>query len=388
MSRSRKMPELSRKTKEISSSPIADQMALARTMLERGDDVIDLTVGETDANPSDAVKSVAVQAVKNDLGKYTPASGLFELKELLAKRYCTVPSRISVSNGAKSVLHVLMECLINPGDELLLPAPYWPCFLEAARVSGANVKIMPPADENRLLPSLRQFENAITEKTKIVLLNSPCNPSGQTYSKEELNAVLNLCREKDIFCLFDGSYSELYFDELSPADPLHLETDFSDIVICVGSASKAWAMSGWRIGWCIAPENVTEAVSKFLNNCIGSPSAISQIAFMEALKDEALTEQIRRTCKERCTYVANRIRNMRGLRCIPPSGGLYVFANIESGYDDIRFTKELLESMELATVAGSAFGCPGWFRISCSKELPVLETAMNRLEMFLFSKFR
>lgn len=377
------MPDLSERAVSIKSSPIADQMAEARRMIQNGLDVIDLTVGETDAETPDNAKKAAIRAIREGKTRYTAADGTPELKEALAKKFGVHTQNVCVSNGAKTILHVLFETILNPKDKVILPAPYWPCFMEAVRMTGAEACVLPSVAENNYLLTAAQLETVLFPNTKALILNSPCNPSGQAYTESEFLSVARFCKQHDIFLIYDGSYADLVFDSEKAPSPFDFGDEFSDISVCVGSSSKAWAMSGWRIGWSIAPASVSSAMSRYLNNCIGNPSSVSQAAFLAALQDTEPTEKIRSVCRERCRYVESRISALSGLSCLPSKGGLYVFVKLENGMDDLSFSGDLLKARHLAVVAGSAFGYPGYFRISCSKPLPVLQDAMDRLESYI-----
>ena len=366
------MPELSERAKHIVMSPIAKQMELAKKLASSGAPIIDLTIGETDFSVADDIKEAGIEAIEHDLGRYTAANGTLELREHLARKFRTAIERITVSNGAKSILSSVFSCILSVGDEVILPVPSWPCYREMIHICGAtDIMVTCPESDRYLLTADRLLEN-LTPNTKAIVLNSPCNPTGQAYSKKELKDLLDICIEYDIFLVFDAAYIDLS-DAPFPV--------LSDHVIYVGSASKSYAMSGWRIGWCICSEELSSALNRYVNNCIGSPSGISQYALLRAL-DHTL-ELEKEICSERCSVVANAVNAAKGMHCLKPDGSLYVWVALDSISDDIGFAKRLLEKEFVSVTPGSGFGLSGHVRIACTKDIPILLEGIKRIERCL-----
>ena len=366
------MPELSDRAKSTLMSPIAKQMELARKLATSGIPVIDLTIGETDFPVADDIKEAGIESIEQNLGRYTAANGINELRERLARKYRTKPGKVTVSNGAKTILSSVFSCILSDGDEVILPIPSWPCYREMIHLCGAKDITVTCKESDRYLLTVDKLQENLTPNTKAVILNSPCNPTGQIYTKRELKAVLDICVENDIFLVFDAAYIDLS-DAPSPA--------LLDHVIYVGSASKSYAMSGWRIGWCICSDELTAALSRYLNNCIGSPSGISQQAMLKAL--DHIPEIEKEICTERCSIVADAVNAAKGMHCLKPEGGLYVWVALDHISDDVGFAKRLLEKEFVSVTPGTGFGLSGHFRIACTKDIPILLEGIARAERCL-----
>ena len=381
------MPELSRRINSIIPSPSSALMDRARSLAADGLPVIDLTVGETGLPVPDEIKSEGVRAILLNRTGYTAAVGTAELRKKLGERYGVGPECVAVSNGAKTVVSSLLLALTDPGDEVLLPAPYWSCFREMIRLAGANEVILPCKAETNYLPTAEAVRAACTDRTGAVIVNTPCNPAGTVCPAERIREIAAFCSERGIWLIVDGSYDGLTYTG-NAENPMSLLSDSErSVTVYVSSASKTFAMSGWRIGWCVAAPSVVSALSRVFTNCTGNPSAIAQAALLKGLVSyPAAPEQIRNECRVRCGYVAERIRKTGRLSCADPEGGLYVFAELPRGTDDRSFSEQLLEDRNLAVVPGSAFGLPGHIRIACTHPLPVLKEAMDRLDSFLSSR--
>ena len=265
--------------------------------------------------------------------------------------------------------------------------PDWSCFREMIRIAGASEVILPCNAETNYLPTAETVRAACTDRTGAVIVNTPCNPAGTVCPAERIREIAAFCSERGIWLIVDGSYDGLTYTG-NAENPMSLLSDSErSVTVYVSSASKTFAMSGWRIGWCVAAPSVVSALSRVFTNCTGNPSAIAQAALLKGLESyPAAPEQIRNECRVRCGYVAERIRKTGRLSCADPEGGLYVFAELPRGTDDRSFSEQLLEDRNLAVVPGSAFGLPGHIRIACTHPLPVLKEAMDRLDSFLFSR--
>ena len=359
-------------------------MDRARALSDEGRPVIDLTVGETGLPVPDEVRSAGIRSILLNETKYTASGGTAELRRKLGERYGVGPECVAVSNGAKTILSSLITVLTDPGDEVILPAPYWSCFREMIRIAGAREIILPCGAETRYLPAADMIRAACTDRTRAVILNSPSNPAGTVCPSDTVREIASFCLERGLYLIVDGSYDGLTYSAEADAPLSLLNEEERAVTVYVSSASKTFAMSGWRIGWCVAEPGVIGALSRIFTNCTGCPSAIAQAALLKGLEAYPVTpERIRSECQKRCTFVAGRVRKTGLLSCPGPEGGLYVFASLPDGTDDRSFAEKLLEDQNLAVVPGSAFGLPGHIRIACTKPLPVLEEAMDRLDSFL-----
>ena len=378
------MPELSKRIRSIIPSPISALMDRARALSDEGRPVIDLTVGETGLPVPDEVRSAGIRAILLNETKYTFSGGTPELRKKLGERYGVGPECVAVSNGAKTVISSLMTVLTDPGDEMILPAPYWSCYREMIRIAGAKEIVLPCGAETHYLPTADMIRKACTDRTRAVILNTPSNPAGTACPSDTVREIAAFCAERGLFLIVDGSYDGLTYAAEAEAPLSFLNGKERAVTVYVSSASKSFAMSGWRIGWCVADPSVIGALSRIFTNCTGCPSAIAQAALLKGLEAYPETpERIRNECRARCAFVAERVRKTGLLSCPDPEGGLYVFAALSNGTDDCAFTERLLEDQNLAVVPGSAFGLPGHIRIACTKPLPVLQEAMDRLDSFL-----
>ncbi|MBQ6425653.1 MAG: aminotransferase class I/II-fold pyridoxal phosphate-dependent enzyme [Clostridia bacterium] len=378
------MPELSKRIQSIIPSPISALMDRARKLSAEGRPVIDLTVGETGLPVPDEVRSAGIRSILLNETGYTATCGTPELRKKLGERYGVGPECVAVSNGAKTILGSLLTVLTDPGDEVILPAPYWSCYREMIRIAGAKETVLPCGAETSYLPTADMVRQACTDRTKAVVLNTPCNPAGTVCPGSRIREIASFCSERGIFLIVDGSYDGLTYSGETENPLSLLNAAERAVTVYVSSASKTFAMSGWRIGWCVAEPCVITALSRIFTNCAGCPSAIAQAALLKGLETyPEAPGRIREECRRRCGYVAGRIRKTGVLTCPDPEGGLYVFVRLPDGTDDLSFTEKLLEDQNIAVVPGSAFGLPGHIRIACTKPLPLLKEAMDRLDSFL-----
>ncbi|MBD5099658.1 MAG: pyridoxal phosphate-dependent aminotransferase [Clostridiales bacterium] len=377
--------------------------ALAKQMKADGIDVIGFGAGEPDFNTPDHIKAAADEAIANNVTRYTPASGTVALKEAVCKRMrqdCGLdykPSQVVISSGAKHCVYIALRALVDPGDEVILPAPFWVSYLEMVRMVGGVPVVVTAQESARFKMTAEQLAAAITPKTKALILNNPCNPTGMMYSREELEAIARVCVEKDIYIISDEIYYGLVYDGREFTSIASLEEDVKERTILINGVSKSYAMTGWRIGYLLASERIAKVMSNYLSNSTGSPSSISQAASVAALSGpQDCVEKMRQSFEERRNYIVGRVNAMDGVSCIRPEGAFYIMMNVEkqlgrticgetiNSSDD--FASALLKHGLVAAVPGTGFGAPNFVRWSYAVSMDNIKKGMDRLEEFLQEK--
>ncbi|HCO62624.1 MAG TPA: aspartate aminotransferase [Clostridiales bacterium] len=374
--------------------------SLAKQMKADGLDVIGFGAGEPDFATPDHIKAAAQRAIAENMTKYTPASGLPALKQAVCNRMkldCGVDyasSQAVMSSGAKHCVYAALRAIINPGDEVILPAPYWVSYLELIRMVG-GVPVVITAEECagfKITPE--QLEAAVTPRTKAMILNNPSNPTGMVYTKQELEALTGVCVRHDLYIIADEIYYCLMYDGRPFTSVASLGEPVKERTILINGVSKAYAMTGWRIGYALAPENIAKVMSNYLSHSTGSPCTISQAASLEALNGpQEMVETMRQAFESRRNYLVKRLNELEGVSCINPEGAFYVMMNVEqllgkticgevihSGDD---FSAAFLKHGLVATVPCSAFGAPNFVRWSYATSMEQIEKGLDRLEAFL-----
>lgn len=383
---------------QVSSTMAMD--ALAKQMKADGVDVIGFGAGEPDFNTPDHIKAAAEQAIAENATRYTPASGMQALKEAVCLRMradCGLdykPSQVVVTSGAKHCVYVALRALADPGDEVILPAPFWVSYLELIKMAGAKPVVVTAGESNRFKMTAAQLAAAITPKTKTLILNNPCNPTGMVYSREELEAIAKVCVDKDIYIISDEIYCSLLYDGAEFTSIASLGEDVKERAILINGVSKSYAMTGWRIGCLLSSERIAKVTANYLSHSTGSPCSVSQAASVAALTGpQDCIEAMRQAFEERRNYIVDRINAMEGVSCIKPEGAFYVMMNIEKqlgrtlcgevirSSDD--FCAALLRHGLVAAVPGGSMGAPGFVRWSYATSMDNIKEGMDRLEAFL-----
>ncbi|MBA4695874.1 MAG: pyridoxal phosphate-dependent aminotransferase [Legionella sp.] len=379
----------------VKPSPTLAVAAKAQRMKAAGRDIISLGTGEPDFDTPENIKEAAIEAIHAGFTKYTAVDGIMELKLAIAAKFEREnqlqyqPNQILVSTGAKQSIYNLCQALLNPGDEALIPAPYWVSYPDMVLLAGATPKIIATDIEHRFKLTADQLEKAITPKTKLLFLNSPSNPTGIAYSLKELEALAAvLLDHPHVIIASDDIYEHILwkkpFINLLNACP-----DLHSRVVVINGVSKAYAMTGWRIGYAAGPAPLIEAMTTIQSQSTSNPCSIAQKAAVAALNGptNALKTMVE-IFQERHDYVAQRLQSMSGVTFTPADGTFYLFPQIQTlleqgGFEnDIAFADKLLEETGLALVPGSAFGVEGYIRLSFATSMSNLEKAMDRLENF------
>ena len=396
-------PSISRIVQALEPSATLAMAGKAKELKAAGKTVYDFSVGEPDFTTPEHICQAAVAAMRAGHTHYTIASGIPELRSAIAKQYQAVhglnygPNQVVVSNGAKHSLHNVFTALCNPGDEVIIPAPYWVSYAELVKLTGAVPVIVPTEESQNFKLSPAQLRAAITGKTTLLLVCSPSNPTGTMYSPEELGQLADVAIERDLTVVSDEIYERLVYGDHRFASFATVRPGMQDRTVLVNGASKAYAMTGWRIGWTLSPAKVAAAMADLQSQETSNPASISQYAALEAIEgpQECVSQMLGEFAKRR-EFVRRRIAGIRGLSCPEMAGAFYAFVNIKAhlgrSYGGTRVDNStqwclaLLEQQNVATVMGSAFGAEGYARISFATSIETLEAGFNRIETFLNSK--
>ena len=376
----------------------------ARELRAAGKDVIGLGAGEPDFDTPDNIKAAAIDAINRGETKYTTVDGLPELKEAICAKFkrendlVYKPSQVHVAPGGKPVIYNAMMATINPGDEVIIPAPYWVSYPDIVLLANGEPVIVPTTIENKFKMQAADLEAAITPKTKWIIFNSPSNPSGAAYTFEELKSLTDvLMKHPQVWILTDDMYEHLTYGDYKFVTPAQVEPGLYDRTLTMNGVSKAYAMTGWRIGYAAGPEPLIKAMAKIESQSTSNPTSISQWASVEALNgtQDFIAERAK-VFEERRDLVVSMLNQASGIDCITPEGAFYVYPScagcigktapsgkvIES---DADFAAELLETELVAVVHGEAFGLSPNFRISYATSTEALEEACSRIQRFCAS---
>lgn len=392
--------DLSKKALKISASPTLAIDSKYKEMKAKGIDVIGFGCGEPDFDTPKNIKEAAINAIREGQTKYTPASGTLALKKAICQKlkrdngldYDT--DCIVVSNGAKHSLINAFNAIINPGDEIILPAPYWVSYSEMIKMADGIPVFIYTTEENNFKFTADQLKKAITPKTKALVLNSPNNPTGMVYSKSELSDIAKVAVENDLFVISDEIYEKLIYGNDKHVSIASFNDEIKKRTILVNGVSKSYAMTGWRIGFTAANPEVTKVMANMQSHASSNPSSVSQAAALEALEGPQDTvEEMRKVFEERRNYMVERINSIKNVSCVVPEGAFYVMMNIKNiigktigghkinNSDD--FCSVLLEKSLVALVPCSGFGVEGYVRWSYATSMENIEKGLDRLEEFL-----
>ena len=393
---------ISRLVQALEPSATLAMAAKAKGLKASGKTVYDFSVGEPDFITPRHIREAATAAMNAGHTHYTPVAGIPELRSAIAKSYRQrhgleySPQQVVVSNGAKHSLHNIFTAVCNPGDEVIIPAPYWVSYAELVKLTGAKPVIVSTEERDDFKLTPQRLRTALTSRTRMLLLCSPSNPTGSLYSPDELAALADVAIERDLLVVADEIYERLIYGNHRFASFATLRPGLAERTITVNGVSKAYAMTGWRIGWTLSPPHVAKAMESLQSQETSNPSSVSQYAALAALEgpqqcvDEMLTEFSRRR-----DFLKRRIGELPKLSCCEMGGAFYAFVNIQAHlgrtYRGVRVDNsaqwclELLAQQSVATVMGSAFGAEGYARLSFATSLEHLEAGLARIEAFLKS---
>ena len=394
------LKELSRIASAVQASTTMAIDTLFKQMKADGIDVIGFGAGEPDFNTPEAIKQAGIEAIQNNFTRYTPAAGTVELRQAICDRMkadCGLdykPGQVVVSSGAKHLVYLALRALVNPGDEVILPAPYWVSYYELIKMVGGVPVVVTATEAEHFKLTAEKLSAAITPKTKAIMLNNPSNPTGMMYSREELEALAAVCTEADIYVISDEIYACLVYDGGEFTSFAALSEDAKERTILINGVSKAYAMTGWRVGYACANDQIAKVMANYVSHSTGSPVAISQKASVAALTgSQEKVETMRQAFEERRNYIVERMNAIPGVSCIKPEGAFYVMMNLEKLIgktihgveitDDDVFADAFLKYGLVAVVPGSGFGAPNFVRWSYATSMDNIKEGLDRLEKFL-----
>jgi len=386
--------KLSSRAKSVSPSLTLAITVKAKKMKASGIDVIGFGSGEPDFDTPDHIKSAAIKAIQQGFTKYTAESGIDELKKAICDKFYKDngltynPSQIVVSCGAKHSLYNIIQAVCEKGDEVIIPSPYWLSYPEMVRLAGAKPVFIKTDDSSGFRISVSDLKKAITKKTKILIINSPSNPTGSIYTKEELKEIGKITAEKGILIISDEIYEKIIFDGNSHVSIAALGEDIFKNTVVVNGVSKSFAMTGWRIGYLASPDNeLVTAIKNIQSHSTSNPASISQMGALEGLENSGTAvDDMRNEFEKRRNYMVERINKIKGLSCLKPEGAFYIFCRIhKTGLSSIEVSDRLLNETMVAVVPGKVFGSDEHIRLSFATSMENIKKGIDRIEEW-FSK--
>ena len=393
------MLNFAKRVKNLSASATLSIAAKSKLLKAQGVDIISLAAGEPDWNPPEEMKEASINAIRDGNAHYTENSGMLELKRLIVeklkreKEITITEKNIIITSGAKYGLYLTMQALVDEGDEVILFAPYWVSYIEQIKLAGGIPKIISTSEEDGFQIDIDELTRKITSRVKGIILNYPSNPTGTTFSLEELKAIAELAIEKDLFVISDEIYEHFSY-EGKHTSILSLSQKYIENIIMVNGFSKSFAIPGWRVGYLVASEEIIKKLDEIQGHSTSNPNNIAQIGCIEAIKScDYFVKRMVGEYRERRDYMVDALNSIHGIRCVKPTGAFYLFPNIQyylgkevAGKvpnDSIEFTEILLEKANVSVVPGSAFGMDGYIRISYSESMKRLQEAIKRLKSVL-----
>ena len=382
--------EISTRAAQLTPSLTLSIDSKAKAMKLEGIDICGFGAGEPDFDTPDHIKAAAAAALEAGFTKYTPSSGLPELRQAIAEKFANDngleyrPSQIIVSNGAKHSCYNAILATCERDDEVIIPAPYWVSYPDMVRLAGAEPVIVQTSERNGWKMTAEEFENAMTPRTKMVIMNSPSNPAGAVYTREELEAILQVAAEEDIYILSDEIYEKLVYDGAQHVSIASLSKQAYDLTITVCGFSKSYAMTGWRLGYMGAPEEIAKAVDSIQSHSTSNPCSFAQKGAIAALRgDQQPLRDMHDEFDMRRNYMYDRVCKIPNITAVKPQGAFYVLVNISQlGLTSQNFADRLLSKANVAVVPGAAFGDDRTVRLSYATSIDVIKKGLDRFQDF------
>ena len=382
--------EISERAAQLTPSLTLSIDSKAKAMKAEGIDVCGFGAGEPDSDTPEHIKRAAIEALEAGFTKYTPNAGIPELRQAIADKLAADnglnyrAGQIIVSNGAKHACYNAILATCQPGDEVIIPAPYWVSYPDMVRLVGAEPVIVPTSERNGWKMRPEDFENAMTPRTKMLIMNTPGNPTGSVYTREELEAIVNVAAEEDIYVLSDEIYEKLVYDDVKHVSIGSLSKEAYDLTITINGFSKSYAMTGWRLGYLAAPEAVSRAVDSIQSHTSSNPSSFSQYGALAALKgDQQPLADMREEFDMRRNYMFDRLSKISNVTAVKPQGAFYILVNLSQlGLTSQNFADRLLSKANVAVVPGAAFGDDRTVRFSYATSLDVIKKGLDRFQDF------
>jgi aspartate aminotransferase len=392
---------LAERSNLIAPSATLAMAAEAKRLKAEGVNVLDFALGEPDFGTPENIQEAAFRAIRSGKTHYTPPAGILELRQAIAKLYSeqhglpTDAAQVVVSNGAKQSIHNALMAVCGPGDEVIIPAPYWVSYSDLVKLTGATPVVLPTPESSGFKLTPEQFLAAVTPRTKLLMINSPSNPTGVVYERRELEALADaVLRAEHVGVISDEIYEQLLYGDAQATCFATLRPGLANRTITISGVSKTYAMTGWRIGWAVAPVPVAKFMGDLQSQETSNPGSVSQWAALEAItgpQDSVAAMKVQFT--RRRAYVLERIAKLPSVTCVPPGGAFYAFMNISAHLgrtlggkvitDSTSFCLTALASAHVALVMGSAFGAEGYARLSFATDMATLEKGFDALDRFL-----
>lgn len=391
--------ELAGRVQSLTPSTTLAITAKAKELKSQGLDVIGLGAGEPDFNTPQHIIDAAVASMNEGQTKYTPAAGLPALKKEIIKKFQQDqgidynPNEIIVGSGAKHVLYTLFQVILNDGDEVIIPTPYWVSYPEQVKLAGGVPVYVEGTEANEYKITPEQLKGAITEKTKAVIINSPSNPTGMLYSQEELLALGEVCLQNNILIVSDEIYEKLVYGNNKHVSIAQISPELKEQTIIINGVSKSHSMTGWRIGYAAGNKEIIEAMTNLASHSTSNPTTTAQYGTIAAYSgSQEAVEEMRQAFESRLNKIYDKLIQIPGVSCIRPQGAFYLFPNVKkavelTGYSNVdEFSTALLEEALVAVIPGSGFGANDNIRLSYATSLELLEAAVERIHQFVNSK--
>lgn len=391
--------KLANRVQSLTPSTTLAITAKAKELKAQGLDIIGLGAGEPDYNTPKHIIDAALLSMNEGQTKYTPSAGLPKLKEAIAAKLKRdqgldyKPSEIAVGSGAKHSLYTLFQAILDEEDEVIVPIPYWVSYPEQIKLADGKPVYIVGTEENQYKITKEQLEQAITDKTKAVIINSPSNPTGMLYSREELAAIGEVCLAHDILIVSDEIYEKLVYGNAKHTSIAEISPELKKQTIIINGVSKSHSMTGWRIGYAAGDESIIKAMANLASHSTSNPTTTAQYGAIAAYEGtQEPVEEMRQAFEGRLNKIYDKLVEIPGVSCINPQGAFYLFPNVKravelTGYSNVEdFTTALLEEAQVAVIPGSGFGAPDNIRLSYATSLELLEAAVERIHSFVNSK--
>lgn len=391
--------ELSKRVKALTPSSTLAISAKAKEYNRKGYDVIGLGVGEPDFNTPEYITTAAKKAMDAGHTKYTASGGIPELKEAVTKKFRRdngleyTPEEVIINAGAKFAFYELFQVLLDEGDEVVIPTPYWVSYPEHVKLAGGTPVFVEGMEKNDFKMTKEQLESVITDQTKVLIINSPSNPTGMMYSEQELREIGEVCLQHDILILSDEIYEKLIYVDAPHVSIASLSNNLKKQTVVINGVSKSHAMTGWRIGYAAGPREIIQAMTTHASQTTSNPASISQYAALEAYSNEQANQttekEMKKVFSERLDRFYELITAIPGISCNKPHGAFYIFPNVKTaavkgGFSTVdAWVEALLEEEKVALVPGSGFGAPENVRLSYATSMENLEKAVERIARFV-----
>jgi aspartate aminotransferase len=389
--------DLSRRVSTLGVSPTVAMAQAAAAARAAGETVLDFSLGEPESPTPRHVSNAAVSALGNNRTRYTPSAGVPELRAAVATRYkkdfkvSFAPEEVAITNGGKQALYLACQVLLNRGDEVIIPAPYWPTFSSAVRLAGGRPILVQAQEKDGFRVTARMISRATSPRTKAVILNTPCNPTGVVLDPDDLLVIGDMAQRRKFTLLYDDTYARIIFDRSDSIALQALRDAVGDRLVILGTTSKTYCMTGWRIGWLMGPKPFVDACTALITHSTQCPNAFAQVGAVEALNGpQKFVGDMLAEYRRRRDFVYGALKAIPGITCVEPAGGFYVFPNVGrylggSVPSAVRLAERLLTEQKVAVVPGEGFGTPGYVRLAFARPMDELKDGVSRITGFLAS---